>query len=76
MKITEKLYKPKQWKVSYDAELDEMFVGVLPQPKGKNYYCEGVMYHLNTKGEIVGFFIEYFKTQIYRDLKKTYGKKY
>ena len=33
-----KLYKPKEWKVSYDAELDEMFVGVLPQPKGKNYY--------------------------------------
>ena len=47
-----KFYKPKQWKVSYDAELDEMFVGVLPQPKGENYYCEGVMYHLNEKGEI------------------------
>jgi hypothetical protein len=71
-----KLYKLKEWKADYDPECDEMFVGILPQPKGKSYYCEGVMYHLNEKGEIAGFFIEYFKTQIYRDLKKTYGKKY
>ena len=57
-----KLYKYKEWKVDYDPECDEMFVGVLPQPKGENINVDGVMYHFTENGQIAGFFIEYFKT--------------
>lgn len=64
------LFKKGQWKIDYDPECDEMFVGVIPQPKGININSEGVMYHFTEDGKISGFFIEYFKTLGCKEYKK------
>lgn len=59
-----KIKSLNDWKISYDKESDEMFFGVTPQPRGAQvFYCQGVNYAI-CGNDIVGIFIEYFKTQI------------
>lgn len=70
MKATLYIKDLKKWVIDLDKETDELFVGILPQPKGtETFHSNGVMYCIKNK-RIVGMFIEYYKTQIENDYIK------
>jgi len=68
--------KNKTWKLRYDKETDQLFVGEYPMPRGSQMFKIGndVDLYINKNGDIKGIFIEYYQSDLKKRLKELFAQ--